>query len=328
MRLQYAQLPTLLGSLVLCAGLTTTLASAQDKEESDGDISKVVEETQQISDGEQAELDSKTDEHEGMVQVRVSLPDGRTIVTYEKKAARSARVSPEIARQVSRFRASASSARSSTHSSSGQGRASSGGSSVQGGNVSSGSSGGGRAGVASFSGSKAGSSSGSSAPSSSSANAGASASGKSSSSGSSNRASTGGGGGSASATGSRSVPTVGNARHSAEGAIGGQRVEFHDAGMGAAVVGNTVYFTGVQLVQANQDFQTIEGTRIGADTVIMQDGRLSPDGSGPLSSWNTGASAIKLDFASNTVVDLVMFSQAENASNPERIQRTWTVRIR
>lgn len=332
MRLQYTQLPTLLGSLVLCAGLTTTLANAQGKEESDGDVGKVVEDAQQQSDGGQAEPESKADEHEGMVQVRVSLPDGRTIVTYEKPAARSARVSPNIARQVNRFRATASVSRSSAHSSrsSSSGGASSGGSamssgggaSVRGGNSSSVSSGGGAvgdAGVTTFSGSKGDTSSGSSSK--------ASASARSRGSSGSNRATAGGGGSAPTSTG-RSVPTVGNARHHAEGAIGGQRVEFHDAGMGAAVVGNTVYFTGVQLVQADQGFETIDGTRIGADTVIMQEGRLSPDGSGPLSSWNTGTSAIKMEFESNTVVDLVMFSEPENENNPERIQRTWTVRIR
>lgn len=98
--------------------------------------------------------------------------------------------------------------------------------------------------------------------------------------------------------------------------------------MGAAVIGNTVYFNNVQLVQADQAFDVVIGTRVGADSAIMQEGRLSASGSGPLSSWDTGSSAIKLDFESDTVVELVMFSEPENSITPDRIQRTWTVRIR
>lgn len=126
----------------------------------------------------------------------------------------------------------------------------------------------------------------------------------------------------------RSVHTGGEARYNQDSAVGGQRVEFHDAGMGAAVVGNTVYFTGVDLVQVDQDFDVITGTRLDADKVMMDHGRLSSSGTDGLSSWNTGVSRIKLDFQSDTTVQLVMFSQPASADNPDREQRTWTVRIR
>ncbi len=126
----------------------------------------------------------------------------------------------------------------------------------------------------------------------------------------------------------RAVHTGGEARYNQDTAVGGQRVEFHDAGMGAAVVGNTVYFTGVDLVQVDQDFDVVTGTRLGADKVMMEHGRLSTSGIDGLSSWNTGVSRIKLDFQSDTTVQLMMFSQPTSADNPEREQRTWTVRIR
>ncbi len=97
--------------------------------------------------------------------------------------------------------------------------------------------------------------------------------------------------------------------------------------MGAAVIGNTVYFNNVELVRADQTFEVVTGTPVGGDAVIMQRGRLASS-PGPLSSWNTGSSAIKLDFTSNTVVTLTMHSLPEDESNPNRVTRTWTVRIR
>ena len=98
--------------------------------------------------------------------------------------------------------------------------------------------------------------------------------------------------------------------------------------MGAAVIGNTVYFNGVEHVRADQVFDVVTGTKIAGDMVIMKQGRLSSSGSDSLSSWNTGASAIKLDFPSDTIVTLTMLSRPTDSSRPERIERTWTVRIR
>tara|TARA_R110002073_G_scaffold118918_5_gene259359 strand:+ start:318146 stop:318442 length:297 start_codon:yes stop_codon:yes gene_type:complete len=98
--------------------------------------------------------------------------------------------------------------------------------------------------------------------------------------------------------------------------------------MGAAVIGNTVYFNGIEHVRADQMFDVVTGTKVGGDMVIVQGGRLPSTGDGPLSSWNTRASGIKLDFPSNTIVTLTMLSQPLDVSNPERIERSWTVRIR
>jgi hypothetical protein len=123
------------------------------------------------------------------------------------------------------------------------------------------------------------------------------------------------------------VSTIGAPQYSQGGAVGGQRVEFHDAGIGASVVGNTIYFVGVELVQANQVFEVVTGTRVGADSVIMQDDR--PQGSSDtLNTWSVGESRVMLDFDSGTTVDLVMLSEPEDSSNPNRDVRTWRVRIR
>lgn len=126
----------------------------------------------------------------------------------------------------------------------------------------------------------------------------------------------------------RAVHTVGSPRYEDDGATGGQRVEFHDQGMSAAVIGNTVYFNGVYLVNASEPFTVIAGTKMGTDSVIMDEMRPSNEGLNELSSFNTGASAIKLGFDSDTVVDLVMQSQADNPNDPNRTERVWTVRIR
>ncbi|PCI10534.1 hypothetical protein COB72_02955, partial [bacterium] len=126
----------------------------------------------------------------------------------------------------------------------------------------------------------------------------------------------------------RSVPTVGQASYTDFGAVGGQKVEFLDAGISASIVGQTVYFTGVQLVQANQSFGIVAGTRLGEGSAIMQEGRPGRGDSNPLGTSNTASSTIRLDFESGTTVDLVMLSNPENPGDPIREQRTWTVRIR
>lgn len=125
------------------------------------------------------------------------------------------------------------------------------------------------------------------------------------------------------------VPTVGSPRFDRDGnATGGQRVEFHDAGMSAAVIGNRVYLNNVELISADQPFEIITGTRVGHDSAIMESGRLSSDGVDPLSSFNTGSSSIKLEFESDTTVTLMLYTQSSDEFNPERDMRSWTVRVR
>ncbi len=314
MRLQHTQLTGLLGAIVLSAGLAATVASADDSSKQSKSAKDGV--VEQKGNAESPDLDRSKD---GMVQVRVSLPDGRTIITYERATKRSARVSPTVARymlgQGGTASQKSSSSRSGGKQSSSASSGRSGGGSFGGGTGSSGSSGG------------AGSS-GASGSSGSASSAGSSGGAGQASAGSGSGSGRVGQGSSPAATSSRAVHTVGGARHVPEGAVGGQRVEFNEAGMSAVVVGNTIYFTGVQLVQANQAFDALTGTRIGADSVIMQEGRLGVDNSNPLSAWSPGASPIKLDFQRNSTVELVMFSEPENASTPDRQQRTWTVRVR
>ena len=111
-------------------------------------------------------------------------------------------------------------------------------------------------------------------------------------------------------------------------ATGGQRVEFSDAGMGAAVVGNRVYFNNVELVTADQPFEVLSGTRIDLDTVMMESGRMAANDNGSLNSFNTRGSTIKLELESGTVVTFTMYTESGNSLMPQREVRTWTVRIR
>lgn len=321
---------------MLSSGLASSIAIADESTPVDETTKAAVQVDENIEvQAEQAD--------DGKIEVRISMPDGRTIIRYESPRRSSARRSFPSSSAASGSRiladgsrlsmghssafkgsSSSSSARLGSSHSSGS-RSASGGGGVGGASSSSssGSSGGGSAKVSAQSMASGGSgSSGSASASSSSSSSGSSGS----STGSSSNSSTGSSASPPRAH--RTVHTVGGARHSAEEAVGGQRVEFHDGDMGASVIGNTVYFNNVQLVKANQAFDILTGTRIGADSAIMQEGRLAPSGSGSLSSWDTGSSAIKLDFESNTVVELVMFSEPENSTTPDRIQRTWTVRIR
>lgn len=121
------------------------------------------------------------------------------------------------------------------------------------------------------------------------------------------------------------VPTVGAAEHDGTSAFGGQTVSFEGTGMYGAVIGRTIYLVGVELAHADQPFEVSRGTRIMNDSVIMDESELG--------SMNTGRNAIdarthlKLTFESDTVVNLVMYSDPTNESSA-REERTWTVRIR
>lgn len=125
------------------------------------------------------------------------------------------------------------------------------------------------------------------------------------------------------------VPTVGDPQYDGDTAVGGQRVEFLDAGISAAVIGNTIYFNGVELVHADRPFEVVLGTRLGGDSAMMDDTRsTAPTGDGDTGTFDTDDTVLKLEFASETTVTLMMQSFAGNPAAPNRVQRFWTVRIR
>ena len=122
------------------------------------------------------------------------------------------------------------------------------------------------------------------------------------------------------------VPTVGAAQHDGNTAFGGQTVNFAGTGMYGAVIGRTIYLVGVELAHADQDFEVSRGTRIGSDSVIMDEADLG--------TMNTARNAIeakahlKLTFDSATVVNLVMYSDPGDSESSTREERVWTVQIR
>ena len=127
----------------------------------------------------------------------------------------------------------------------------------------------------------------------------------------------------------QSVPTLGEPTFDRTGhATGGQRVEFHDAGMSASVIGNRVYFNNVELVTADQPFEVVTGTRLEFDSVIMESGRLGSSNSGLVGSFDTRSSSIKLELESGTIVTFMMYTESGNSLVPQREMRSWTVRIR
>jgi|GEM_PF-2153462 len=356
MQVHSTQLTGLLGAVVLSAGLASSLAFADESSKSDSQqATQVVEKQESTSstdDSSQIQVESQSKEQSETIEVRISMPDGRVIIRREPARRSSAKRNLPSTSRVSKTLPDGSRISYGSRGVSGGSNASSartGGAS--GGGSSSARSGGGGGGGSSSASAKDSRSNISTSTSMGSGSAeaelltsenvesGASLTPRSFHSGGSNQSNSSGSsstGSSTSNTGSqsgqsgenRAVPTVGSAQYSQDGAVGGQRVEFHDSGMGAAVVGNTVYFIGVELVQSDQAFEIVTGTQVGGDSVMMQDTRMSTNSTDVLSSWNTGASTIKLDFPSDTVVDLRMFSQSVDAGHPNRIERTWTVRIR
>jgi hypothetical protein len=123
------------------------------------------------------------------------------------------------------------------------------------------------------------------------------------------------------------IPTVGDPVYTDDGAVGGQRVEFVDANIGAEVIGNTIYFSGVDFVTSDQSFDVVRGIMIGNDTTMRDDGGASI-GIESLETWTVGSSSIKLDFESDTNIELIMYSQPMDSGNPDRVIRTWSVRVR
>ncbi len=329
MQLHSTQLTGLLGAILLSAGLAAPITLGDEVPEPTGPAVQV--ETVE-KDGDQhtrvgddgAKASSEKTQDEAMIEVRISLPDGRTIIRLEPAGRTSARRIMPAGLRVSKTLADGSRVSYGTGGVAGGSNSSSAARSGSGGG--SGGGGGASAGGGSGGGGGSGSSGSVASPSSGGGAAGSAArayTGADDSEASSNAESSSSEG--SSDTGS--VHTIGDPIYNDDGAVGGQRVEFHGAGMGAAVIGNTVYFIGVELVRADQSFEIVDGTRIGSDSVMQVEGYQS-SGTDLISSWNTAASPIKLDFASDTVVDLVMLSLPADASAPAREQRTWRVRIR
>lgn len=324
-------LRTLAGTLMISAGFASSLALADEgamdaKPDSTSDTPLTSargdsdQSTPRAADSGEAKNDAD------YVKVRISLPDGRTITRLEPKhnisARYNTRVSAPTGASVSRGGGSSVSVGSRTvsgGSNSSSVRAGGGGGGGGGGSSSSFGGGGGGGGSAS-------------AESSGAAEAKPELKGGIFSYGGSGSNASDAGVSQSNANNNASnqrVSSLGSPSYDRDGnATGGQRVEFNDAGMSAAVVGNRIYFIGVELVMADQPFEIITGTRVGTDAVITEDTRLSNNGVDPLSSFNTGQSSIKIELEAGTVVNLTMFTPSSNALLPDREQRTWTVRIR
>ncbi len=373
MQRQHTHLTGLLGAILLTSGLASSISL--------GDETPIASEQAQggdegVSSSPTADAVPETSAAPEMVEVRISLPSGKTIVRMEPVRATSARFDMDF--QVNSSRTLSDGSRISVAgrgvsggsnsssvrigaSSSGGGGGGGGGSSAHGGG---GGGGGSSSGVASYtkptltakgldtdgviegarlqegigetaSTPQSGSSSSGSSNSGSHAgvyqvtnntsNYAVQGSGGSNSSGSTDSSS---GPNPGSNAASPSIPTVGAADYDDEGATGGQRVEFGSAGMSAAVIGNMVYFNGVEFVQADQPFAVVTGTRVGTDSVIMDDERPSNAGAHDLSIFTTNSCPIRIEFDSDTVVNLLMQSQSSNPASPSRVERTWTMRVR
>ncbi|MFG0244512.1 MAG: hypothetical protein ACF8MF_00485 [Phycisphaerales bacterium JB052] len=355
---------TLVGALVISAGFATPMAIADEPESSEVKQSQPEPEVKE-AEQQLAEKQQKTNERPNgeMVEVRVSLPDGRTFVRLEPKRNLSARYGNRSNKPVSTSRRLSDGSRISVGSRSVRGGSNSGGRSVGGGGGGGGGSatisrggggggGGGAAATASVEGSgelttKAQKSSGGGVFSFGPAdNAGtdsgaeetggmynstAGSSGGSSGTPSSvvSNGSSSGATSSNSSNQNNSVPTIGEPSYDVEGnATGGQSVKFPNESMFATVIGNRVYFTGVELLTSNQPFEVIVGTLVTSDSVIMDENRQASVISENLTAASTTNSEIVIEFASDTVVDLNMLSFAERQDQPLRSARNWTVRIR
>lgn len=319
---------TFLAALTLSAGVATPLALADEPAKDDPALSDPDAQQQESSGDEQAKGSSR--DNADYVEVRVSLPDGRTFTRLEPKRNLSARYSRPGSAPTGTSRRLADGSRISVASRGVSGGSNSssvrtGGGGGGGGSAASSSGGGGGGGGASSSASK-GSGSDASPETPSSANA---SGGGIFAYGSSESQNAGGNSSSGSGAGRQPVPTIGDPTYDREGnATGGQRVEFHDAGMSAAVIGSRVYFNNVELVVADQDFEVVTGMRLEHNSAIMEESRLASGDAGSLGSFNTRASSIKLEFEPGTVVTLMLYTQSQSVIDPSREVRTWTVRIR
>lgn len=326
-------LRTLAGALMLSAGFASSLALADEgAKDAKPDSTSDTPLTSASSDSDQNTqrgADSGDEKNDAdYVKVRISLPDGRIITRLEPKHNISARYNTRVSAPTG-----ASGSRNGGSGVSVGSRSVSGGSNSSSVKASGGGGGGGGSST-SFGGGGGGGGGGSSASGESSAAAESTPESKGGVFSYGNTGSTtsdaGVGQNNANSNASNQrVSSLGSPSYDRDGnATGGQRVEFNEAGMSAAVVGNRVYFIGVELVMADQPFEIITGTRVGTDAVITEDTRLSNNGVDPLSSFNTGQSSIKIELEAGAVVNLTMFTPSSDALSPDREQRTWTVRIR
>lgn len=319
-------------ALSLSAGFASSLVfAAGEAVEEANPVANAVAESEQVAESTPSDTERQNAD---FVAVRVSLPDGRSFTRLEPKRSMSARYTQRNGESIGRSRQTSSGARVSIPSRSVSGGSNSssvkvGGSSGGGGGSSSSSRGGGGGGSAAVEITKEVASEAGLEASAPKQTGGVFSFGNSS--GESNEQGPNDEGSSESRDNQyqSSIPSVGAPRFDREGnATGGQRVEFHDAGMSAAVIGNRVYFNNVELVVADQAFEVITGTQLGQDSAIMESGRLGSAGSDPLSSFNSRNSSIKIELESDTVVTLMMYTESPSSLNPEREMRSWTVRIR
>ncbi|MEM9372308.1 MAG: hypothetical protein AAGA55_01575 [Planctomycetota bacterium] len=125
-----------------------------------------------------------------------------------------------------------------------------------------------------------------------------------------------------SSSGGAGVSTIGDPTYSQDAATGGQDVRFLDSGISAMLVGRTLYVWGARLVQSDEPFDLIEGSRFAFDGVIARDAASIEAEEDPLFA------PIKIEYEANTVVNLVLHARSESSEAPERAIRTWTFRVR
>ena len=356
---------TLVGALLFSAGFATPMAIADEPES--GEVKQSQPEPAETKGEEQAK-DQAEEQAKGserpsgdMVEVRISLPDGRTFVRLEPRRNMSARYSNRSSKPVSTSRRLSDGSRISVGSRGVSGGSNSGAGSFRGGGggggggsatISRGGGGGGGGGGASAADSvegagdlatkaqKSNSGGGFSFGPADSGSAGAAseetAGMLNSSEGSSGTPSSVQSDGSSSGTTSSnsnsqnsSVPTIGEPSYDVEGnATGGQSVKYPNESMFATVIGNRVYFTGVELITSDQPFEVIVGTPVTGDSVIMDESRVSSALTGSLTSASASNSEIVIEFGSDTVVELNMLSRSASPDNPLRSAHSWTVRVR
>lgn len=378
---------TLVGALMLCAGFATPITLADEPEQKAASSPSEGEKAEQGDQGKQDQASDSVRPDGDTVEVRISLPDGRTIVRLEPKSTMSARYSPRRSTEASTSRSLPDGSRISVAT-----RGVRGGSNSASVRTGGGGGGGGGSSISGGGGGGGGAGGGGSAAVSGSADKGSETKARSGgggvfsygppqkdrtqdaqeeiSSGSQplvvtngqtqqeSSADTGAGAGTQTHTNSQtntqadtsndsqtstqddsqggsqtddqnntpSVPTIGDPIIDDDGdATGGQSIKFDAEGMAATVIGNRVYFRGVEIVTSNRAFTVITGTRVASDSVILDPTRSQ---SGGADESVTSSSGIVLEFASGSVVDLVMFSRSADPNQPNRVERTWTVRIR
>lgn len=379
---------TLVGALVLNAGFATPLTLADEPEQTAASSSAQTEEPKKPDSTEQDQKAAESTRPDGdTVEVRISLPDGRTIIRLEPKTTMSARYKPRRSTAISTSRSLPDGSRISVAT-----RGVRGGSNIASVRTGGGGGGGGGGSTTSGGGGGGGGGAGGGAASVVSADAGVETKARSSGGGvfsygppreervkeaeeevasgsqtivvtngqtesdsssdsdtqsgtqnqsdsqadpqasdrddaqTSTQSDTLGADQTDDQSNTPSVPTIGDPIIDDEGdATGGQSIKFDAEGMAATVIGNRVYFRGVEIVTSNRSFTVITGTRVASDSVILDPSRAQSTDSG---ESVTSSSGIVLEFASGSVIDLMMFSRSADPNQPNRVERTWTIRIR